>query len=64
LLARFLFAVLGLLVERWCLRNETGDDPWIGIRCRSYTSLPHSGETGVAVPSSSHAQSAQMLFLG
>ena len=64
MLARVLFAVLGLLVERWCLRSETGNDPWIGIHCRSYTSLRHSGETGVGMPSSSHAQSAQLLFLG
>jgi hypothetical protein len=35
--ARYLIAVLGLLVERWCLRSETGYDPWFGIHGRSYT---------------------------
>ena len=38
-------------------------DPWRGIHCRMCTSLPHSGETGVGRPSSSHAQLALLIFL-
>ena len=63
LLARFQFVVSGPHVERWCLRIETQYDPRSGIHCRMCTSLPHSGETGVGKPSSSHVQSALLIFL-
>ena len=46
------------------MRIETEYDPWSSIHCRMYTSLPHSGETGVGTPSSSHAQSALLIFFG
>jgi len=63
LLASFQFVVSGPHVERWCLRIETEYDPLSGIHCRMFTSLLHSGETGVDTPSSSHAQSALLIFL-
>jgi hypothetical protein len=48
--ARYLFAVLWLLIEHWCSRSETGDDPWFGIHGRSFMSLPLSGETDAGMP--------------
>jgi hypothetical protein len=57
---QLLIAVLGHLVEHWCLRSETGCDPWFGLHGRSYTSLPHSGETDAGMPSSSRAQSTRL----
>jgi hypothetical protein len=64
LLARFLFALLGFLVDRWCLRNGTKYDSLFGVLRRSYTSLLTSDETDAGMPSSSHALSALLSFLG
>jgi hypothetical protein len=64
LLARFLFALLGFLVDRWCLNSGTEYDSLIGFLRRSYTSLPPSGETDAGMPSSFHALSALLSFLG
>ena len=54
------------MTSRWALVFAQWNRRWsmIGIHCCSYMSLPHSGETSVGMPSSSHAQSAQLLFLG
>jgi len=36
-LARFLFALLGFLVDRWCLTSEKEYDSLIGFLRRNYT---------------------------
>ena len=64
LLARFLFALLGFLVDCWCLNSEKEYDSLTGFLRRNYTSLPPSGETDAGMPSSSHALSAMLSFLG
>jgi hypothetical protein len=64
LLARFLFALLGFLIDHWCLNSGTEYDLLIDFLHRSYTSLPPSGETDAGMPSSSHTLSALLSFLG
>ena len=65
LLARFLFALLRFLVDRWCLNSEKKEyDSLIGLLRRNCTSLPPSGETDAGMPSSCHALSALLSFLG
>jgi len=55
---------LGFLVDHWCLDSEKEYDSLIGFLRRNYTSLPPSGETDAGMPSSCHALSALLSFLG
>ena len=50
LLARFLFALLGFLVDRCCLNSEKEYDSLIGFLRRNYTSLPLVTVTSDSVP--------------